>query len=415
MGLEEFEPLLVDSITMSASGPSCEAPASGRYVPVSRQSLTVLALFAGIGGIERGLDLAGHKAVFAYETDVAAAEVLRHRFPSMRTLGDVLTLSKIDKAIDIVTAGFPCVDLSQAGPRTGLNGKSSGLIRHVLQVVATSNVNHILLENVPFMLRLSSGAAMNEITKQLEASGFIWAYRTIDARSFGIPQRRPRVILYASRVRDPRDVLFRDFAAEARSEVKPIVGINTIGFYSTEGNTGAGLVCDAIPPLKPGSRLGIMSSPAVMLPSGKIGTPTISDAERLQGFEPGWTERAEGLGRNSRWRLVGNAVNVRMSTWIGEGLAGPHLAETPQIVGVPVVDGRWPTAAWNVGDGRFGVNLPTHVNLRPMTPLEQFLSEQLVPLSYRACHGFVTRAENSTLRFPGGFLDALRSYRDSIV
>lgn len=380
----------------------------------SRTSLKVLALFTGVGGIEKGLELAGHHTVAAYEIDEAAKAVLRHRFPLVSVHDDILSLEGIDAAIDLVTAGFPCVDLSQAGPMIGLDGKSSGLIRHVLQVVASSEVKNLLLENVPFMLRLGKGAAMKEITEALEHAGFRWAYRTIDARSFGIPQRRPRVILYASRERDPRSVMFRDLAAEPRNESKPVVGTNAIGFYSTEGNTGSGLVCDAIPPLKPGSRLGIKSSPAILLPSGEVGTPTIADAERLQGFEPGWTERAEGLGRNARWRLVGNAVNVRMSAWIGEGLATSSLAVVQEIAGEPVVDGSWPTAAWNVGDGPIGINLPTHIDLVPLTPIEQFLTEPLVPLSYRACHGFVTRAENSTLRFPPGFLDALRTYRDSI-
>jgi DNA (cytosine-5)-methyltransferase 1 len=380
----------------------------------SRTSLTVLALFAGVGGIEQGLELAGHRTVTAFEIDKAAKAVLHHRFPLVSVHDDILSLNQIDPSVDLVTAGFPCVNLSQAGPMDGLDGKSSGLIRHVLQVVGTSGVKNLLLENVPFMLRLGKGAAMKEIVGTLERAGFRWAYRTIDARSFGIPQRRPRVILFASSECDPRSVMFRNFAAEPQNESKPVVGKNAIGFYSTEGNTGSGLVCDAIPPLKPGSRLGIKSFPAILLPSGKVGTPTITDAERLQGFEPGWTEGAEGIGRNSRWRLIGNAVNVRMSAWIGEGLATSSLAEAPEVTGVPVVDGSWPTAAWNVGHGRFGVNLPCHVNLEPLIPLEQFLSEPLVPLSYRACDGFVTRAEKSSLRFPTGFLEALRTYRCSI-
>lgn len=397
---------------MSLTVHEVNAVSPGRQA--SRTRLNVLALFAGVGGIEQGLESAGHHTVAAYEIDEAAKAVLRHRFPLVSVHDNILSLKGIDPAIDLVTAGFPCVDLSQAGPMVGLDGNSSGLIRHVIQVVASSEVKNLLLENVPFMLRLGKGAAMKEITSALEEAGFRWAYRTIDARSFGVPQRRPRVILYASRERDPRSVMFRDLAAEPRNESKPVVGTNAIGFYSTEGNTGSGLVCDAIPPLKPGSRLGIKSSPAILLPSGEVGTPTIADAERLQGFEPGWTERAEGLGRNARWRLVGNAVNVRMSAWIGEGLATSSSAEAPEVDGVPVVDGSWPTAAWNVGSGRFGVNLPAHVDLEPLTPLEQFLTEPLVPLSFRACDGFVTRAENSSLRFPPGFLDALRTYRDSI-
>lgn len=378
-------------------------------------SLRTLALFAGVGGIERGLEQAGHESVEAYEIDEAAQAVLRRRFPLAKLNGDIASLSAIDSSIDLVTAGFPCVDLSQAGQMSGLDGKSSGLIRHVLQIIGSSKVDNLLLENVPFMLRLGRGAAMKEIATTLESAGFSWAYRTLDARSFGIPQRRPRVILFASRSRDPRPVMFRDSGLHQRIEPKPVVGLNTIGFYSTEGNTGSGLVSDAIPPLKPGSRLGIKSSPAILLTSGQVGTPTIADAERLQGFDVDWTDAAEGLGRNARWRLVGNAVNVKMSTWIGEGLANLDLPKVEIVGASEVEDGLWPTAAWNVGEGRMGLKLPTNFDLVPLVPLGEFLTEPLIPLSYRACNGFVTRAENSTLNFPDGFLEALRTYRDSIA
>jgi hypothetical protein len=94
------------------------------------RSLSVLALFAGVGGIERGLELAGHHTVAAYEIDEAAKAVLGHRFPSIAVHHGIHALEGIDPCIDLVTAGFPCVDLSQAGRMVGLDGKSSGLIRH---------------------------------------------------------------------------------------------------------------------------------------------------------------------------------------------------------------------------------------------------------------------------------------------
>jgi DNA (cytosine-5)-methyltransferase 1 len=63
------------------------------------------------------------------------------------------------------------------------------------------------LENVPFMLQLDRGQAMHYLTTELARLGFRWAYRVVDARSFGPPQRRQRVILLAtvkSRRRDPK-------------------------------------------------------------------------------------------------------------------------------------------------------------------------------------------------------------------
>ena len=67
-----------------------------------------------------------------------------------------------------------------------------------------------LLENVPFMLRLHKGAAIRHITCELERLGYSWAYRTIDTRSFGLPQRRERVFLLAGLEEDPWKRLFNE-------------------------------------------------------------------------------------------------------------------------------------------------------------------------------------------------------------
>ena len=77
------------------------------------------------------------------------------------------------------------------------------------------------------------------------------------------------------------------------------------------GGRARGLRGTAVPPLKAGSGLNIPCPPAVLLPSGRVVTPTIEVAERLQGFPSGWTSvlRACGAERD-RWRLIGNAVSV---------------------------------------------------------------------------------------------------------
>lgn len=67
------------------------------------------------------------------------------------------------------------------------------------------------------------------------------------------------------------------------------------GFYWTEGTRGLGAAVDAVPTLKGGSTIGIPSPPGILLPGGRVVTPRIEDAERLQGFEAGWTEPAEAV------------------------------------------------------------------------------------------------------------------------
>src|SRR6202044_1167011 len=102
----------------------------------------------------------------------------------------------------------------------------------------------------PFMLQLDRGKAMRHLTEMLGALGYRWAYRVVDARAFGLPQRRHRVLMLASRSEDPRPVLFgQDAGAPAEPE-----GIDyPCGFYWTEGIRGLGWAIDAVPTIKGGS------------------------------------------------------------------------------------------------------------------------------------------------------------------
>src|SRR5207248_358372 len=165
----------------------------------------------------------------------------------------------------------------------------------------------LLLENVPFMLQLDGGEAMRYLTHRLEQLGFRWAYRIVDARSFGLPQRRRRVLVLASREEDPRGpLLTRDAGAPEQPAVEDGVAC---GFYWTEGIRGLGWAVDAIPTLKGGSSIGIPSPPAIWRPgTRRIVTPDLRDAERLQGFPAEWTAPADSPRRrrnSARWKLVG--------------------------------------------------------------------------------------------------------------
>src|SRR5437879_2341375 len=160
--------------------------------------LTVAGLFAGIGGIELGLHRAGHETALLCEIDPAASAVLKMRFPGVRLEPDITKLSTLPE-VDVIAAGFPCQDLSQAGRTAGISGSRSGLVGKVFELIsnATRKPRWLLLENVPFMLQLDAGQAMRYVTDELERLGFMWAYRVVDARAFGLPQRRLRVILLA--------------------------------------------------------------------------------------------------------------------------------------------------------------------------------------------------------------------------
>jgi len=374
-----------------------------RIATPSQVELAVAGLFAGIGGIELGLHRAGHKSVLFCENDLGAAAVLEERFVGVPLRDDVRRLRSLPPSTQMLTAGFPCQDLSQAGMTGGISGERSGLVGEVFRLLRRKRVPWVLLENVPFMLSLGRGKALDVIVRELESMGYRWAYRVVDSRAFSLPQRRQRVYLLASRDHDPRDVLFADDAGPP--EIEPDPASVACGFYWTEGVRGLGWAIDAVPTLKGGSTVGIPSPPAIRLPNGRIIRPDILDAERLQGFDADWTKPAEEVGRRSfRWKLVGNAVSVNVAEWIGRRLASPgHYDGTwdePLQIGH-----RWPRAAWSMGQGRFASAVSAWPR-RPRGPLglAQFLTEKGEPLSLKAAVGFRRRTATSRLRFPQGFL-----------
>lgn len=373
----------------------------------------VVGLFAGIGGLERGLQRAGHEARLLCENDPAARAVLSSRFPNITLHDDVRTLRSLPHGTTLLVGGFPCQDLSQAGKTTGIAGARSGLVGEVFRLLATHDVPWVLLENVPFMLHLGRGEAMHLITSALDELGYNWAYRVIDARAFGLPQRRRRVYLLASRTGNPRSILFAD-EVEAPDEWENERDSVAHGFYWTEGIRGLGWAVDAIPTLKGGSTIGIPSSPAVLFSDGRVGTPGIRDAERLQGFPSNWTKPAEAVARKgARWKLIGNAVSVPAATWIGRRLARPGR---PKVFPTSSLNELlpWPTAAWSVDGERAQVHVSEWPVRRHYRSLEQFLRYEPSPLSEKATAGFLGRAERSSLHFPSGFLEALRLHLSRI-
>jgi DNA (cytosine-5)-methyltransferase 1 len=363
------------------------------------------ALFAGIGGLEHGLHRAGHETVMTCEVWEPAKAVLAARFPGVPNQPDVRKLKSLPKSVDLLTAGFPCQDLSQAGMTAGIGGKRSGLVGHVFRLLDRRRIPVVVLENVSFMLQLDKGAAMERLTKEFEARGYRWAYRTVNTLAF-LPQRRERVFFVASACDlDPEKVLFADDVTPPDHRTR--LHTHAHGFYWTEGTRGLGWAPDAVPTLKNGSTVGIPSPPAILMPDGRIIKPDIRDAERLQGFAEDWTAAAP---ERMRWSLIGNAVSSPVAEWLGHRLNEPGFYFTELDRAWPTKRGSFPRAARFDGTRRHAVEIGMFPVWKKRLPLHKFLRYEGAPLSARATAGFLSRAENSSLRFVPGFLEAVRAH-----
>lgn len=377
-----------------------------------RPGLRVAGLFAGIGGIERGLHLAGHATTVLCENWPAAQAVLRDRFPGVDIAPDIRGLRSLPRDVDVVAAGFPCADISQAGRTAGIVGEQSGLVSEVFRLMRRRYPAWLVVENVQNMLVLGRGSAMAYIVGELEQMKMRWAYRVVDSRFTGVPQRRRRVILVASRTNDPREVLFADEAGP-----RPVEDFNddAYGFYWTEGLRGLGWARDAVPTLKGGSTIGIASPPAIWRPGAAAGrklvTPTVEDAERLQGFARAWTSAWTGpRATGARFKLVGNAVTVGVAKWVGTRLVNPGVPWTEGEA--PLIDvAPWPGAAWGEQGQRWALRLSEFPRHEPYRHLSDVVDCDHAPMvSHRGAAGFLSRARRAKLRFAAGFLNDVEEH-----
>jgi DNA (cytosine-5)-methyltransferase 1 len=403
-----FDPSLIDRHLADTKFHGCNLVRMS-----SSSNWSVAGLFAGIGGIELGLQRAGMHAELLCEWWDPAQAVLRHRFPGVPVESDVRQLKRLPR-VDLVTAGFPCTDLSQAGRTQGISGEASGLVGEVFRLLSDHRTPWVMFENVRNMLVLDRGNAMRFLVEQLESMGYRWAYRLVDSRFTGVPQRRQRVIMLASLTGDPRSVLFADDAGERpESDLQE----DAFGFYWTEGLRGLGWAKDAVPTLKGGSTIGIPSPPAIWNPNGEHGrrlvTPAVHEAERMQGFDRDWTLSANEVSprKGTRWKLVGNAVTVGVSEWVGSRLIapGPIAADMRELP----AGAAWPTAACGASGKRWAVDVSMWPMANPYRHLSDVVDlDSATPLSIKGAAGFYERAMRGTLRFKPGFLDDVVAHID---
>lgn len=159
------------------------------------KQLRVIELFAGIAGFGLGCERAGMKVVAHVESDENCRKLLADKFPDVEvTLPDVSVArgGDLPKA-DIITAGWPCQDLSVAGKRAGLTGERSGLFYHVPRIADETGIDLIVWENVGGLISSDDGRDMLRVVTAFQRVGFSGGWRTLNARYFGLAQRRRRV------------------------------------------------------------------------------------------------------------------------------------------------------------------------------------------------------------------------------
>lgn len=175
-----------------------------------RKPLTAIDVFSGCGGLTTGLRAAGFKVLAGIDIDGHASLAYQLNHPEVRVFSrDVRTLSAecLLKTLGIkrgdlaLLAGCPpCQGFSRMRTKNRskpVRDERNDLVFEFARLVEGLLPQTIMLENVPGLKR---DWRLKRVTKQLEALGYQWGCKVVDAADYGVPQRRKRMILMASRL-----------------------------------------------------------------------------------------------------------------------------------------------------------------------------------------------------------------------
>jgi DNA (cytosine-5)-methyltransferase 1 len=179
---------------------------NGDYSPVFKrtQNLTVVELFAGIGGYAEALrrNNVEHELMGISEINKYAIEAHKILHGDIPNYGDIANVERLPKA-DLWCYSAPCTDISLAGTMKGMDRNSntaSSLLWEVERLMMKSKElnelpKYLLMENVPMLVSKKFIHSFNEWLGFLEKLGYKNYWKQLNAKDYGIPQTRNRVFL----------------------------------------------------------------------------------------------------------------------------------------------------------------------------------------------------------------------------
>jgi DNA (cytosine-5)-methyltransferase 1 len=292
------------------------------------------------------------KPVAFAENEKFASAVLEYHYPKVPNLGDVTRYTewKPYEKIDLLVGGTPCQSFSIAGFRKGLEDPRGNLMLTYIKIAQSYRPRWIVWENVPGVLSSKSGRDFGTFLGALGDLGYGFAFRVLDARWFGVPQRRKRVFVVgclgdagrAAKVLFESESLRRNFKTSEEKKQ----GIATT-FENGSGRSGGKNQIKAFRMLAFGEYTDDETASAMKARDYKDATDLVAvttvtphikhsgilkairrltpiECERLQGFRDNYTQipwnkkPANQCPDRFRYKVLGNSMAVPVMRWIGE-------------------------------------------------------------------------------------------------
>lgn len=172
------------------------------------REFTAVSLFCGAGGLDIGFEQAGFKTIWANDFDKDACKTHQNWSRAKVVCGDI---AKVDVTeipdSDIILGGFPCQGFSLSGPRK-IDDSRNVLYKHYVRIVKAKQPKIFVGENVKGLLTMANGDIFEAIKEEFSQCGYNVFSQLVNARYFGVPQDRERVIIVGIR----KDLGINDFS-----------------------------------------------------------------------------------------------------------------------------------------------------------------------------------------------------------
>lgn len=174
------------------------------------EKIRFIDLFAGIGGIRKGLEEAAQsigietECVFTSEIKPYAIDVLKQNHPNEDIAGDITKIDPYDiPDFDILCGGFPCQAFSAAGNRAGFADETRGtLFFNIANILNAKKPKGFILENVEGLVNHDGGKTIRVIMNTLRKLGYKTNKRVLNAEDFGVPQARKRIYIVGTQTEE---------------------------------------------------------------------------------------------------------------------------------------------------------------------------------------------------------------------
>ncbi len=181
------------------------------------KKITHIDCFAGPGGICTGLHAAGLQTLVAIEYIKSCCDTYSRNHPEVHVIqSDIRNVSEVqllpyipNEGVDLVTSGMPCETFSTAGNTSrSFYDDRQFLFREAIRIAKITKAKMILFENVPAITskkvaKDSTELIVNVLMQELVEAGYAnYIQVVLDSTKFGVPQKRNRFFLLATRFDD---------------------------------------------------------------------------------------------------------------------------------------------------------------------------------------------------------------------